>query len=94
METIKHITSKNGGSFVYEANGFQLAEIVYTMAGDTKMIIEHTEVNESLKGRGIGKQLLESLVKFVREKHIRVIPLCPFASAIFRKTKDWQDVLA
>lgn len=92
MEEIKH--RKNGGAFVYMANGLQLGEMVYTMAGDTKMIIEHTEVDESRRGRDIGKQLLERLIEFARERHIKVIPLCPFASAMFRRNKAWQDVLA
>ena len=64
------------------------------MAGDTKMIIEHTEVDESPGGQYIGKQLLKSLIEFVREKQIKVIPLCPFASTMFQRNKAWQDVLA
>jgi uncharacterized protein len=64
------------------------------MAGPKRMIIEHTEVNDSLKGQGIGQQLLEKLVEFVRKEEIKVIPLCPFAKAQFRKREDLQDVLS
>ena len=69
------------------------AEMVYVMAGPKKMIIEHTEVDESLKGQGIGAKLLESLVDYVRKEEIKVIPLCPFAKATFKKRSDLQDVL-
>lgn len=94
MESIKHETDGKRGSFYLEKDGKRLAEMVYVMAGDDKMIIDHTEVDESLKGQGVGKRLQEQLVAWVRENHIKVIPLCPFAKATFQKVKEWQDVLA
>lgn len=93
MITVQHEQTPKGGAFFYEENGKRLAEMVYVMTGTGKMIIEHTEVDESLKGQGIGKQLQSSLVNYVREKNIKVIPLCPFAKATFERTKEWQDVL-
>jgi len=68
--------------------------MVYLNAGDHVMVIEHTDVDTSLQGQGIGKKLLDNLVSYVRENHIQVIPLCPFARATFEKTPEWQDVLA
>ena len=67
--------------------------MVYVMAGPKKMIIEHTEVDESLKGQGIGTKLLDQLVAYVRKEEIKVIPLCPFAKAIFKKNQELRDVL-
>lgn len=94
MENIRHIVTSKGGSFAYEINGKQLAEMVYVMSGEKKMIIEHTEADDSLKGQGIGKKLQAELVDFVRANNIKVIPLCPFANMNFKRMKEWQDVLA
>ncbi|WP_224994761.1 GNAT family N-acetyltransferase [Cesiribacter sp. SM1] len=94
MESFYHSTDHKGGSFYYEIDGKRLAELNYIRAGDHQIIIDHTTVDVSLKGRGIGKRLLFNLVTFVRENHIRVIPLCPFAAATFHKTHEWQNVLA
>jgi uncharacterized protein len=94
MGNIKHSQGDQRGSFYYEVDGKKLAEMVYMMAGEKKMIIDHTEVNESLKGQGIGKKLQAELVDYVRTNEIKVIPRCPFAKANFQKTKEWQDVLA
>ncbi len=58
------------------------------------MIIERTEVNPSLECRGIGKQLLASLIEYVRANNIKVLPLCTYAKSVFNRTKEWQDVLA
>lgn len=94
MGEIKHTVNGTKGSFYYEADGKQLAEMVYNMAGPDKMIIEHTDVDDSLRGQGIGKKLLAELVAFVRVNNIKVIPLCPFAKATLDKTTEWQDILA
>ncbi len=93
MENIIHEKSATKGAFVYELNGSKMGEMVYVMAGEHKMIIDHTEVDDSLSGQGIGKRLLEQLVNYVREHNIKVIPLCPFAHATFKRVKEWQDVL-
>src|SRR6186713_872993 len=94
MNEIGHASDGNNGSFYYESNGHVLAEMVYSMSADNLMIIEHTDVADSLKGQGIGKKLLAKLVEYARANNIRVVPLCPFANATFKKMKEWQDVLA
>ena len=93
MEDIIHHKSTTKGAFEYHIDGKKMAEMVYVMAGEHKMIIDHTEVDESLSGQGVGKKLLEQLVSYVREHEIKVIPICPFAHATFRRMKEWQDVL-
>lgn len=91
---IQHQSDGRRGSFYLAESNKHIAEMVYVMAGPTKMIIEHTEVDESLKGKRVGEKLLEALVDFVRKEGIKVIPLCPFANATFKKRTDLQDVLA
>ncbi len=93
MGDYKHHKGDKHGRFSYEVDGKQLAGMYYTMTGPERMIIDHTEVDESLKGQGIGKKLLEQLVTYVRQNHIKVIPLCPFAKATLDKMPEWQDIL-
>ena len=91
---IQHQFDGKRGSFFMEEAAKRFAEMVYVMAGGSKLIIEHTEGDQSLKGQGIGEKLLEELVQYVRSKNIKVIPLCPFAKATFRKREDLRDVLS
>ncbi len=81
------------GAFYIEAGGERLAAMEFTMAGETKMIIDHTEVDDRLRGQGAGRQLLNRLVEHVRENGIKVIPLCPFAKSVFDKDESIRDVL-
>ncbi|ENV37659.1 hypothetical protein F959_01179 [Acinetobacter venetianus RAG-1 = CIP 110063] len=68
-------------------------EMAYTWAGDSMLIIDHTDVNESFRGQGVGRQLLDELIAFVRERQVKVIPLCPFAKSVFDKDASIHDVL-
>ena len=80
--------------FYVGQDGAILAEMVYTMPSPDKMIIEHTEVDDSLGGKGIGKQLVHTSVEYARTHNIKIIPLCPFAKKVFDRTPEWSDVLA
>ncbi len=82
------------GTFYVEVDGKRDALMTYTWAGSDKIIIDHTEVSGSLRGKGIGYKLVEAAVDFLRKKNLKVIPLCPFAKSVFVKTREYLDVLA
>ena len=44
--------------YVNDADGNQVAEIVFVPTGEHLSIIEHTDVDPSLKGQGVGKDPL------------------------------------
>jgi predicted GNAT family acetyltransferase len=67
--------------------------MTYTYAGSDKIIIDHTEVDDSLRGKGVGYKLVEASVNFARENNISILPLCPFAKAVFNKKSEYSDVL-
>lgn len=90
---IQHKQINGKGMFYVGQDGAVLAEMVYTMPSADKMIIEHTEVDESLSGKGVGKQLVYTAVEYARNNNIKIIPLCPFAKSVFDRVSEWQDVL-
>ena len=90
---IQHKDNGEKGMFYVAVEGKTVAEMTYLWSGDQRIIIDHTGVSGALKGEGIGKQLVQAAVVFSREKQIKILPLCPFARAVFDKTPDYQDVL-
>lgn len=82
------------GAFVVERDGKRLAEMTYTMSADGPVIIEHTEVSDVLRGQGVGGRLVGAFVAWARNTHRKVIPLCPFARAVFDKDPSIHDVLS
>lgn len=70
-----------------------MAEMTFSKAGTRLLIIDHTEVGPSLQGQGVGRKLLDEIIKLVRERQLKVIPLCPFAKSVFVKDPSIRDVL-
>ena len=90
---IKQRENEKRGHFFVEIEGKKLALMTYSKAGPGKIIIDHTEVDESLKGQGVGYKLVEAAVEYARENTIKIMPLCPFAAAVFKKREAYKDVL-
>ena len=82
------------GMFYVGQDGVILAEMVYSIPSTNNMIIEHTEVDESLAGKGVGLQLLNTAVQYARTHNIKIVPLCSFAKSMFDKNPELRDVLA
>jgi predicted GNAT family acetyltransferase len=91
---ILHKLVEKKGMFYVEVDGNILAEMVYSMASPSKMIIEHTEVSDELKGKNVGFQLVKTAVDYARQNNIKIIPLCPFAKSVFDRKEELRDVLA
>jgi predicted GNAT family acetyltransferase len=63
-------------------------------AGDGKLYLLHTEVPEELEGHGVGSALVRRAMDFARERHLRVVPFCPFARVYLeRHAKEYGDLL-
>lgn len=90
---VKFEESESKGAFYIEENGKRAAFMTISKAGGNIMIINHTEVDDMLRGKNAGKQLVEAAVNHAREYNYKIIPLCPFAKSVFEKVKDYQDVL-
>ncbi len=93
MIDIKQINNETKGYFIALDKGKEAGRMSYTFAGNSKIIIDHTEVDDDYRGQSIGKRLLEKLVDYARQNNIKIIPLCPFAKSVFDRTEEIRDVL-
>ena len=80
--------------FYVGQDGAIVAELVYSKSADNKMIIEHTEVDDSLSGKGVGLQLVTTAVEYARTHQMKIVPLCSFARSVFKRKPEWTDILA
>lgn len=90
---IEHEEEGHRGAFFIGQDGERLAEMTYSRANPTLVIIDSTEVSAALSGQGVGRQLLDAAVGWARETHTKVVATCPFASAQFAKDASIRDVL-
>ena len=89
--TLEETDSK--GRYVYRADGAE-AEMTFSKAGEKLIIIDHTGVPEAFRGQGVGAALVLRGVEDARAAGKKVMPLCTFAAAQFRRHPDWSDVLS
>ena len=90
---IEHKAENNKGVFFIGKEGSRIAELIYSQPDGGTMILEHTEVDDELRGQNVGYQLVEASVEYAREHNIKLIVWCPFAKKVFDKKPDWHDVL-
>jgi len=71
----------------------QAGELTYSRLDDGNVRADHTGVPDVLRGRGIGKALVERLVADARAGGYRIVPLCRFVSALYGKHPEWSDFI-
>ena len=80
------------GRYTVRLNGAE-AEMTWSRAGESLIIIDHTGVPDALRGLGVGQAMVQRAVKDARAEGRSIIPLCPFAKAQIARHPEWQDVL-
>ena len=93
MEEIKlKLNDKNQGAFFILEKGEEMGEMVISIS-DSNLTVYHTEVSPKAEGRGYAKKLLEAMVDHARKKNLKVIPLCPYVLAQFKRhPEEYADL--
>ncbi|MEQ9469440.1 MAG: GNAT family N-acetyltransferase [Roseitalea porphyridii] len=90
------ITEENGptgGRYIARLEGAE-AEMTFSRASPTLVIIDHTGVPDALRGKGVGQALALHAVEAARAGGWKIIPLCPFFKAQAQRNPDWRDVIS
>ena len=82
------------GRFFMEQGGRTLAELIYEMDDQGYAVLEHTHIDEALRGQGVARRLVDAAVAWARRTGTRVVPVCSYARAIFARDRSLSDVLA
>lgn len=95
MMQFQHVDNQHNGEFYLDnEQGKRIAEISYVWSGEQKIIANHTWVDDSLRGQGMARQLLDVLVDFARKKQLKIVPTCSYVEVMFRREKSFSDVVA
>ncbi|MGE3189946.1 MAG: GNAT family N-acetyltransferase [Vicinamibacterales bacterium] len=90
---VRHEESGTRGAFVLARDGTEAGRLTYSRAGEAIAILDHTEVAAEARGTGVGRALVQAAVNWAREHHVRLVPLCPYARAVFARDASIRDVL-
>lgn len=93
--TITRADTASGGALALVSTDPDGAgEMTFSNAGTTRRIVDHTHVDDSLRGLGAGEALAERMVEDARKDDVKLVPLCPFFLATAKKHPEWHDAVA
>ncbi len=75
-------------------DGQTLGQMTFSRARDDLIIIDHTEVDDSLRGKGGGLRLFKGMVDWARNTGTKVMSTCPFANSMFDRHPASRDILS
>ena len=70
-----------------------LAEVTFPEIDKDTVNIDHTFVDESLRGQGTASKLLRQAVDSIRRQGKKAWPVCSYAAAWFEKHPEEKDLL-
>lgn len=56
-------------------------------------VLDHTYVDESMRGKQLGAALVRELIEAARDVQVKVRPVCPFVQKEFERHQAYQDLL-
>ncbi|WP_367185080.1 GNAT family N-acetyltransferase [Trebonia sp.] len=78
--------------FEIRADGELAGVIVYHMRGTTIAFL-HTETDDKFRGLGVAGRLVQSSLDSARERHLSVLPYCPYVKTWIAKHPGYLDLV-
>ena len=57
------------------------------------LYVDHTEVDERFRGHGLARKLVDAVIAYARESGEKIVPLCSYTRAQFKKDPSLHDAL-
>ena len=58
------------------------------------LALVHTEVPESLEGKGVGSVLALKTLEHLEAGGRKIIPLCPFVNSYIKRHPEWERIVS
>ena len=92
--SITHSETESNGRYEARVETHDgVGELTYSRLSPTKIIADHTGVDDSLRGTGVAKALVERLVADARRDGFSIVPQCSYVAAQFKRHPEWSDVM-
>lgn len=91
---IRKEATPKGGRYVATVEGTPgEAELTFTGRGPMLISADHTGAPDSMRGTGAALALVEHMIADARSHGFKIIPICPYVKAQYKKHPDWRDVM-
>ena len=62
--------------------------------GDGRLILDHVEAPDVLRGSGAAGRLMEEIAAYARAEGLQIIPLCSYAAHWLRRNHEHRDLVS
>lgn len=91
---MSHITDNSSlGRFEMTEEGKLTFADYFLTEGDV-MVLPHVEADPALRGKGSAGRLMEGVLNIIRERGLKVRPVCGYAAAYIGRHTEHRDLLA
>ncbi|MFT8888508.1 MAG: GNAT family N-acetyltransferase [Ethanoligenens sp.] len=79
---------------VFVADGMEkvVAEVTFPAVGEGLVDINHTFVDESLRGQGVAGQMMQAVADQLRQQGKKAVLSCSYAVKWFEKHPEYADI--
>jgi predicted GNAT family acetyltransferase len=81
----------SGGRYVVYLQDGSEAEMTYGREGNA-IVVDHTFVPPEHRAEGIAQKLVEAAVADARRDDFKIVPVCSYVVAQFRRHPEWADL--
>lgn len=80
--------------YLEDEAGKMVAEVTFPDINENSVEINHTFVDDSLRGQGIAGKLMEEVAKRLRAEGRTAVLTCSYAISWFEKNKGYSDLVS
>ncbi|OEK00407.1 hypothetical protein BFP97_02260 [Roseivirga sp. 4D4] len=86
-------TDDLGGEFQLWEGDAMLAHMMFSRPFPDRIIVQHTQVDQSQKGKGLGKRLFDQMIEYAKSNELSVVPRCNFTQKMFERYPEHNSLL-
>lgn len=85
------VHDKENQQFTLDING-EIAKVEYQLR-EGKIYLVHSEVPHQLRGRGIGKVLVEKTFESLTKEGFKAVSICSYIKAVAKRSDKWKNII-
>ena len=89
---VEVIDNPGKARFEIIADGELAGFVLYHLRGDENAFT-HTQTDDRFRGHGLGGRLVQAALDAARERHLAVLPYCPFTLSWITAHREYADLV-
>lgn len=78
---------------LYDADKRMVAEVTFPDVDEDTVNIDHTFVDDSLRGQGVAGKLMEAAAGYLQKQQKKAVLTCSYAVKWFEKHPEYADII-